>query len=349
MDFRRMGRIGIPVALVLVGGGAGAVLGYDASADDRIADGATAAGIDIGGMGEAEAREALERRLSGAVRRPVTAVHRGRRFRLSPARAQVALDAEGMIDEALRRSREGNPFSRTIRDLVGREPEVSVPLRVIYSREAVRRFVRRIERAVARPARDADIGYAGGRLHRVRARNGVEVRTAELIGGVERALDQPGVARRVTVPVRLVERPDITLAVLARRYPAVITIDTRRKRLRFYQRLRHVRTHEIAIGQRGFSTEPGRYEITRKVVNPPWHAPNKAWAGDFAGQVVPPGDPNNPLKARWMEFHEGQGIHGTDDVASLGRRASHGCIRMAIPDVKRLYQRVRVGTPVFID
>jgi lipoprotein-anchoring transpeptidase ErfK/SrfK len=70
-------------------------------------------------------------------------------------------------------------------------------------------------------------------------------------------------------------------------------------------------------------------------------------AGDLAGRVIPPG-PENPLKARWMGFNGGAGIHGTNDVGSLGNRASHGCVRMAIPDVKQLYAKVDVGTPVYI-
>ena len=44
----------------------------------------------------------------------------------------------------------------------------------------------------------------------------------------------------------------------------------------------------------------------------------------------------------------GAGIHGTDDVGSLGSAASHGCIRMAIPDVVALYRKVDVGTPVYV-
>jgi lipoprotein-anchoring transpeptidase ErfK/SrfK len=64
--------------------------------------------------------------------------------------------------------------------------------------------------------------------------------------------------------------------------------------------------------------------------------------------VVPPG-PDNPLKARWMGFLGGAGIHGTDDVGSLGGAASHGCVRMSIPDVIELYERVDVGTPVYIE
>lgn len=56
----------------------------------------------------------------------------------------------------------------------------------------------------------------------------------------------------------------------------------------------------------------------------------------------------NPLKARWMGIFAGAGIHGTDQVSSLGSAASHGCVRMAIPDVIELYDRVPVQTPVYI-
>jgi len=64
--------------------------------------------------------------------------------------------------------------------------------------------------------------------------------------------------------------------------------------------------------------------------------------------VIPPG-PKNPIKARWMGFDGSAGIHGTAQLSSLGQAASNGCVRMAIPDVKDLYRRVRVGTPVRIE
>ena len=82
-------------------------------------------------------------------------------------------------------------------------------------------------------------------------------------------------------------------------------------------------------------------------MDPTWNVPDSAWAGSLAGQSIPPG-PDNPLKARWMGIYNGAGIHGTSDVASLGSAASHGCVRMDVPDVIDLYDRVDVGTPVYI-
>ena len=77
--------------------------------------------------------------------------------------------------------------------------------------------------------------------------------------------------------------------------------------------------------------------------------PKSAWAGSLAGQTIPPG-PQDPLKARFMSFEGGAGIHGIDpsEYSSIGHDASHGCIRMRIPDVIALYSKSPVGTPVYI-
>jgi lipoprotein-anchoring transpeptidase ErfK/SrfK len=97
----------------------------------------------------------------------------------------------------------------------------------------------------------------------------------------------------------------------------------------------------------GLETPAGLYDVQDKQVDPSWHVPNSAWAGSLAGQTIPPG-PQDPLKARWMGFNGGAGIHGTAESGSLGSAASHGCIRMAVPDVIQLYSQVSVGDPVYI-
>ncbi len=117
--------------------------------------------------------------------------------------------------------------------------------------------------------------------------------------------------------------------------------------LQLYEDLKPTLNYTVAIGAVGFDTPVGLYEIQNKQVDPYWTVPNSDWAGSLAGQVIPPG-PSNPLKARWMGIYNGAGIHGTDATYSLGSAASHGCVRMAIPDVEELYEHVDVGTPVYI-
>ena len=87
---------------------------------------------------------------------------------------------------------------------------------------------------------------------------------------------------------------------------------------------------------------PHRDEAAESLVVP---ARRRLGAG---ASPVPPG-PGNPLGTRWMGLNVGAvGIHGTPDAASIGYSASHGCIRMRISDAEWLFERVRVGTPVFI-
>ncbi len=150
------------------------------------------------------------------------------------------------------------------------------------------------------------------------------------------------------MPVKVTERPDRTFMDLAKRYPRVIAVDRDGKVLRLYKNLKLAHKYKIAVGQAGLETSAGRYKIQEKIVDPDWHVPKSSWAGDLAGRTIPAGDPQNPLEARYMGFHDGEGIHGTAELSSLGSAASHGCIRMAVPDVKQLYREVKVGTPVFV-
>lgn len=143
-----------------------------------------------------------------------------------------------------------------------------------------------------------------------------------------------------------VTRPKVGEAPLGERYPYFITVDRKRFRLHLYRQLRRVKSYVIAVGRVGLETPAGLYHIQSKAVDPPWSVPDRPWAGALAGRVIPPG-PDNPIKARWMGFFDGAGVHGTDDTASLGTNASHGCIRMSIPEVKEPYEQVAVQTPIY--
>jgi lipoprotein-anchoring transpeptidase ErfK/SrfK len=142
-------------------------------------------------------------------------------------------------------------------------------------------------------------------------------------------------------------KPAVTTAGLAKKYPTFITVDREAFRLTFWKNLKPFRRYTIAVGRAGLETPAGLYKIDDKQVNPSWHVPMSPWAGSLAGQVIPPG-PDDPIKARWMGFWNGAGIHGTDELSSLGTAASHGCIRMAIPDVEQLYDLVPLGTPIYV-
>jgi lipoprotein-anchoring transpeptidase ErfK/SrfK len=219
-------------------------------------------------------------------------------------------------------------------------------VRPTFDSSAVRRFVQRIDEVVSRPPRDARVKPSARRLRRLPARRGRTVRRFALERAIAGRLTSASADRGVVVPVKTTQ-PRVTSRELASRYPRFILIDRTRFRLRFYKRLRLVRTHVIAVGRVGFDTPAGLYRVQNKAIDPVWNVPDKPWAGPLAGRRIPPG-PENPIKARWLGIYDGAGIHGTDETWSLGSRASHGCIRMAIPQVKRLYSQVPVGTPVYV-
>lgn len=319
---------------------------YDHSRRDTIAHGVRVAGVDVGGMGRAEALADLRHRLLPALRQPVVATFEGRRFALGAKAAGVAIDLDGAVDAALARSREGWIGSRVTRDLSGSAVAADVKPQVVYSRAAVRRFAASVAAKVDQAPKDATIAFTAVSLNKVEAQRGIAVRQRRMRLDVVRALESAGTDRRVRIRARTVA-PKVTTAQLAGEYGTVITVDRSNFRLRLWKDLKLVKSYAIAVGQVGLETPAGLYHIQNKQVDPVWNVPDSDWAGDLAGTTIPPG-PENPIKARWMGIFNGAGIHGTDAISSLGSAASHGCVRMAIPDVVDLYDRVPVGAAVYI-
>jgi lipoprotein-anchoring transpeptidase ErfK/SrfK len=335
----------VTALVVLLIGGAVAVYAYDSGRDDRIAEGVTVAGLDVGGMTTDEAHAAVRHGVAAQLREPLILTHGKREFTLTPKEAGVRADVGGMVDEALSESRDGTIVSRVWRDLTGGEEDAEVPARLSYSTRAVRKVVRQVRRAIDRPVRNARVEFPS--LSQVKERNGVKVQAASLRDRMEQALTVPGVDRELEVPTRIT-RPKVTREQLADRYPHLIVVERGAFQLRYYRRLRLAGSYRIAVGQVGLETPAGLYHVQNKAINPAWSVPNSAWAGSLAGQVIPGGTPQNPLKARWLGIYDGAGIHGTDQIGSLGTAASHGCIRMSIPEVIELYDRVPVGAPVYV-
>lgn len=337
--------IGMVITAVVLVAAVGA-WAYDHGQRDTIAQGVRVGGVDVGGMDAAQARERLRTALLERLRQPVVASYEGRRAVLSPQRAGVAVDVDAAVEAAIARSRDGNVFVRLGREVTGGTVDADVEPQVRYSRVAVDHFMAEIADRFDRSPRDASIDFSPASLAPVTGQDGVTVERRRVRRAVVRALTTADADHTVRVTARTV-RPKVTTAQLAKEYPVVITVDRSNFQLRLWRDLRLVKTYTIAVGAVGLETPAGLYHIQNKAVDPVWNVPNSAWAGDLAGTTVPPG-PSNPLKARWMGIYDGAGIHGTDSISSLGSAASHGCVRMAVPDVVELYDQTPVGTPVYI-
>jgi L,D-transpeptidase catalytic domain/Putative peptidoglycan binding domain len=334
------------VIVLTLAAGAGALYAYDSSRSDTIAHGISAGGIDVGGLGTSSARDVLRRSLQAKIGKAVVVEWRHRRWTLRASAIDTHLNVDRMVSEALARSRRGNFLDRALRDLRGGKVRASIPTRVAFSREKLTRFIDGIAKQIDRRAVSATINPNGLALNVTPSRNGRAVQKRFLKYRILRELRNPDSLRVMLVPARTL-RPHVSTARLAYKYGTFITIDRSHFRLRLWKKLKLVKTYTIAVGQQGLETPAGQYEINDKQVNPSWHVPNSAWAGALAGRVIPPG-PDDPIKARWLGFYSGAGIHGTDAIWSLGTAASHGCIRMSIPDVEELYDLVPLHTAIYV-
>jgi lipoprotein-anchoring transpeptidase ErfK/SrfK len=307
-----------------------------ARADSRvIAAGVTVQGVDLSGQTVDQAAGTLSGALGPHLARPVVVSVGAHQFRLRGDQAGLVFDA------LLTAKRAFNAGQKAAGQPVAVAPAVG------HSTNAVRGWAEVVHKRVLRRARDATARITVRHIAATHSQPGVSVSVTALVAAVDKAFDDPAAARRFRQPVVSV-RPKVTYTELLRNYGTVVTIDRNTFTLRLFKRLKLFKRYGIAVGMAGLETPAGLYAIQEKQVDPAWHVPNSAWAGSLAGQVIPGGAPNNPLKARWLGIANGVGIHGTAEDWSIGTRASHGCIRMHVADVIDLYPRVPVGSPVLI-
>ena len=284
-----------------------------------IADGVSISGVEVGGMTSADAYAAV----SASFARPVVLLAPHSRLALAPAR----IGAMAYVRDAI---------ARALTAPAGTE----LKLRVILDRTGAQRYLATLAKRFDHAPVDAALALRNLRPLVTLERPGRSLRRLNAMDAIFTALATN-------------TRPDLQLrfaalkpAVTRASFGPVIVIRRGSNRLYLYQGMRFVRAFGVATGQSAYPTPLGRWSIVVKWRNPWWYPPKSPWA---AGEKpVPPG-PGNPLGTRWMGLSaSGVGIHGTPDDASIGYSASHGCIRMHIPDAEWLFNHVTIGTTVFI-
>ena len=309
--------------------------------EERIRAGVTVAGVDVGNLTVAEATVRLQETLAPALAQDPVVVAARRRFTLKLSRIGFEFRADRTALRALYAGQDNPPAPD------GTLPPASAEPSVAYKRAPVWRFAKRTGKAVDVAPRDARVRITLTRMIKRPGRKGRKLPVRALVNSIEATLDDP-LAERTIRPGRKTVVPEVRTKELRRAYRTVITIDRSSFRLRLFKRLRFAKGYGVAVGQPAYPTPTGLFSIQSKQVNPTWTAPNSPWAGEMAGQQVAGGAADNPLKASWLGVRGAVGIHGTGQPWSIGTRASHGCIRMTVPDVIDLFRRVSIGTPVLI-
>jgi hypothetical protein len=272
-------------------------------------------------------REAIARPLG---RRLVVAVG-ARRFSVLPRDAGVSVKLDLLVARALRAA-----------------PGRNVQVRPTLLARAPRRLLGRVQRGVYAAPVNSRVLYGVRRLRASRGRDGRRLHKAAIledrIAAALRSWTAPRFLRAYTVRVAPRIGPRRLRAITG----PIVTVSKADRRARLFNHLRQIRSYRVAVGQPAWPTPEGLFHVQSKTVNPAWSVPNSSWAGSQGGQTIPGGAPGNPLKARWIGFASGVGFHGTDNPGSIGSAASHGCVRMYVSDVVRLYEWVHIGTPVYV-
>lgn len=150
-------------------------------------------------------------------------------------------------------------------------------------------------------------------------------------------------------PTSLAKLPSDESAIPALTAPAVssapfhLKVDLSDRVVRLQQGETSVRTYPIAIGQLGWDTPIGEFQVAQKIRNPHWINP-------LTDEWVAADDPANPLGGYWIGFwtdgRDWVGFHGTPDSGSVGSAVSHGCIRMHTEHIQELFEVIDMNTAV---
>jgi lipoprotein-anchoring transpeptidase ErfK/SrfK len=294
-------------------------------ADDRVASGVDVAGLWLGGMTAAEARAAIREH---AANRPLLLSFGDQSWRFAPRTLGVRADV-----------------NETVRTALAAPEGASLTLAVDVHRKKLQRWTKKFAKRFDVQRKDSAIVLRDGRPEVTSSSTGRKL-LADQTRTAIRAAAVNNDGSPVALPVRSL-KPRVT----EKQVGLAIVIKRASNRLVLYRPggpkgMRVKRRFGIATGQASFPTPLGNYEIVSKQRNPWWNPPDSDWAK--GAEPIPPG-PGNPLGTRWMGISAPAiGIHGTPDAASIGYSASHGCIRMHVPEAEWLFERVELGTPVYI-
>jgi len=330
------------VFVLALSGVAFAAFRHEQANASRILPGTRIADVDVSGMTRAEALVAVRARANADLDRQIVVFVQAESFTTTARQLGRRADVVRAVDEAIEATQQIGWVERAW--LRFRDDPLGVVVELPFEGNGrVEGFVRRTARQVAVDPRDASIGMGedGGLVFR-RAKAGSALRTRR----AERLLTEALVDGSSIV--RLSVHP-VAAKVTARTMGPTIVVHVDTNRLDLYEGFEVTHSWDVATAKPGWITPVGEWSLYQKRENPTWYNPAlDSWGADLPAVV--PGGPGNPMGTRAL-YITAPGlirIHGTTSPDSIGRYASHGCIRMHNEQVEELYDLVPVGTKVII-
>lgn len=294
-----------------------------------VVSGVTVSGIDVGGMTAEEASAALTAGWPMPVLAPITLDATGAIFTIDPAPV-VSRDIAGLLADALAATAPVDLAPRysidtsAVADLVA-SVDASIGIKPVSSKRVI--VKRRLK--ITKPV-------YGLRLDR-------DATLASLVAAIEAELAAGGAAQPPVTATTIVRLPKYTRENIGK----TILVVLGERNLRYYSGTKLMVKYRCAIGMPGHETPRGTFKVIAKNSRPAWRNPGSAWARSMPRYIAP--GYYNPLGLRALYINSpGIRIHGTSKTWSMGRAASHGCVRLTNANIVKLYPRIPVGTPVII-
>lgn len=342
---KRIGLVLIAAALLALSGTMAWAAVNDYTERTYVTSGVSVAGTDLSGMTEDEARTAIERTVSAPLLEPVSVTANGSQFTFDPT-GVVTIDVEGMLDEAFSPRRSASYIERLRHDLTGEPIETEIEPKYSVDEEALDEWVAKVADQVDHKAVSAKVKIVKSRVKIVPETIGAKTDIDESEEALKEAFSGEqalSTSKTVELPVKVLE-PKTTADEIGK----TIVVDLSEKRIRLFDGDDLEVTYPCAIGTPSHPTPTGHYKIVQKRYMPTWINPAPTtWGKDMPARIAP--GVSNPLGTRALNLSApGIRFHGTTNIGSVGTAASHGCMRMRMADIEDFYDRVKVGTQVYI-
>lgn len=316
-----------------------------------------AQGTSLAGKNESEVRSIIEQDAKAILASNVVASSSGEATDTieansvsKPANSFVTIDTETMVKNALDVRQNASLLDRFKVDVLSETIDKNIAYEYKIDEESITKFADEVAGAYDQKAKNATLKQKSGSIIIAEGQNGFETDKEALTAALQSSLEdefrmgaQTGdisveITGKTTTPKKTAESLQSTPAI-------VVTLSKRTVAL--YNGEKHIKTYRCAIGTPDHPTPVGNWKIVLKRKNPTWVNPGSAWATTMPKTIAP--GPSNPLGLRALNLNaSGIRLHGTTSLSSIGTAASHGCMRMRNQDIVDLFDRVKVGTPVFI-
>ena len=322
-----------------VAGVAYATFDYSNNYEGKFLPGTSVGGVEVAGMTPDEALRAVRRQIRPQLDRSITITFKDKSWTTTPRELGAHGDARRAVREALAVS-DGASFMdkvgmRFLDDSLNFASEVAIT----YPGKGARDLVADLAEKLDAEARDAAIDYTSGWVEITEERTGIAVNTTKSVTNLRRALRGHSDSAKIEFKTT---KPEVT----SDSFDQVILVRHNERKVYLYENGEIARSWTVAVGQPGYPTPTGVYSVTELRYMPTWINPAPdTWGADMPAEIAP--GPENPLGLRAINWSAPAiRFHGTENIASLGTAASHGCVRMSNSDVIEFYDLIEVGTPI---